>query len=112
MTNSNEVSQESLANDVVARFERLAIEYNMIDTADLYTFLLFVPRGLLKSYLDRNVYSNGVQIDEEREYPVSKSRVLTDFFDEFANDYDRLVDVASDKLDDMFIPTVEKSNDK
>lgn len=65
----NKISQESLANDVVARFERLAIEYNMIDTAELYKFLLFVPRGLLESYLDRNVYSNGVQIDmfEERE---------------------------------------------
>jgi hypothetical protein len=65
MPKISELYQESLANDVVARFERLAIEYNMIDTADLYKFLLHVPSGLLKSYLDRNVYSNGVQINEE-----------------------------------------------
>ena len=65
MPKISKLYQESLANDVVARFERLAIEYNMIDTADLYKFLLHVPDDLLKSYLDRNVYSNGVQINEE-----------------------------------------------
>jgi hypothetical protein len=51
------ISQESLANDVVAYFEREAFQHRMMDTATLYKFLLHVPSGLLNSYLEK-VYEN------------------------------------------------------
>ena len=54
-------------------------------------------------------YNGDVEPKPERE--PSKSEVLFDFFEEFANDYGRLVDVASDKLDDMFVPTMENDNE-
>lgn len=56
-------------------------------------------------------YYNG-DVEPKPEPEPSKSKMLFDFFEEYANDYTRLVDIASDKLDDMFVPTMEKDNDK
>jgi hypothetical protein len=54
-----------LANQVVAHYEQEAsLSNHYLDTASLYKMLLHVPSELLKSYLDRNVYSNGVQINQ------------------------------------------------
>lgn len=53
----DKISQESLANDVVAHFEREAFQHSMMDTATLYKFLLHVPSGLLNSYLEK-AYEN------------------------------------------------------
>ena len=56
-------------------------------------------------------YYNGEVTPKPEPLPC-KSKMLFDFFEEYANDYTRLVDIASDKLDDMFVPTMEKDNDK
>lgn len=56
-------------------------------------------------------YYNGEVTPKPEPLPC-KSKMLFDFFEEFADDYTRLVDIRSDKLDDMFVPTMEKSDDK
>ena len=53
MPKISKMYQESLANSVVAHFEREAFQYRMMDTATLYKFLLHVPSGLLNSYLEK-----------------------------------------------------------
>ncbi len=54
-------------------------------------------------------YNGDVEPKPERE--PSKSKVLFDFFEEYANDYTRLVDITSDNLGDMFVPTMENSDE-
>jgi hypothetical protein len=51
------ICKQSLANDVVAYFEREAFQHRMMDTATLYKFLLHVPSEVLNSYLEK-VYEN------------------------------------------------------
>ena len=57
MPKISELYQKSLANSVVAHFEREMFQHGMMDTATLYKFLLHVPSGLLDSYLEK-VYEN------------------------------------------------------
>ena len=93
MPKISKLYQESLANDVVAYFEREAFKHRMMDTATLYKFLLHVPSEVLHSYLEK-VYEN---LPDENVF----------FVDEFANDYDKSITKAKAKLDDMF-----KENDE
>ena len=55
-------------------------------------------------------YYNGEVTPKPEPFP-SKSTVLFDFFEEYANDYTRLVDITSDNLGDMFVPTMENSDE-
>ena len=49
----NNICKQSLANGVVAYFEREAFQHRMMDTATLYKFLLHVPSEVLNSYLEK-----------------------------------------------------------
>lgn len=98
----------------------IALERALMNVRDIQSYVQSVDSmpnilvdGLLQDleFIASEIeYYNG-DVEPKPEPEPSKSRVLADFFDEFANDYDRLVGVASDKLDDMFVPTVENDDE-
>lgn len=98
----------------------IALERALMNVRDIQSYVQSVDSmpnilvdGLLQDleFIASEIeYYNG-DVEPKPEPEPSKSKVLANFFDEFANDYDRLVGVASDKLDDMFVPTVERGDE-